>query len=304
MRTLKLTIAYDGTAYAGWQLQPQRPTVQGTLEDAIAKVIGRHVRILASGRTDAGVHASGQVAGFSTDSALPPAVLLRAINANLPHDVAVLDVVEAPDGFHPIADVARKRYRYLIHNGPVRDVFRRHFAWHYVYGRLDAAAMSRAAAPLLGTHDFSSFESSGAERKTSVRTVYDISVQRGGAGQGDTKGPGVRGQGSEDNEREMSVTLARNAPRPRSAGTCDSDSNDFITIEIEADGFLYNMVRAIVGTLVEVGRGSRPESWPVEVLHAQDRRLAGPTAPPQGLCLMSVQYEPQSTPTGVMLIHQ
>jgi tRNA pseudouridine38-40 synthase len=297
MRTLKLTIAYDGTAYAGWQLQPQRATVQGTLENAVAKVTGRHVRILASGRTDAGVHASGQVVGFRTDSALPPAVLLRAINANLPHDVAVLDVVEARDGFHPIADVVRKRYRYLIHDGPVRDVFGRHFAWHYVYGRLDAAAMSRAAAPLLGMHDFSSFESSGAERKTSVRTVYEISVQRGGAGQGGAKGPGARGQGSKDNEREISVAIAHNAPRPRPGGACDSDSNDFITIEIEADGFLYNMVRVIVGTLVKVGRRSRPESWPAKVLDAQNRRLAGPTAPPQGLCLMSVQYETQSSPT-------
>lgn len=253
MRTLKLTIAYDGTAYAGWQVQPERPTVQETLENAIAKVTGRHTRTLASGRTDAGVHALGQVVGFRTDSALPPEVLLRALNANLPHDVAVLNVAEVSNDFHPIADVLRKRYRYLIDDGPVRDVFQRHFVWHYIYGRLDADAMSRAAAALVGTHDFSSFESSGAERKTSVRTVFELSIERGGAGQG---GP--------------------------------------IAIEIEADGFLYNMVRAIVGTLVEVGRGSRPEGWPAEVLAAQDRRLAGPTAPPQGLFLLRVRYERSS----------
>jgi tRNA pseudouridine38-40 synthase len=286
MRTLKLTIAYDGTAYAGWQLQPERPTVQGTLENAVAKVTGRHVRILASGRTDAGVHASGQVVGFRTDSALPPKVLLRAINANLPYDVAVLDVAEVPDGFHPIADVVRKRYRYTIHDGPVRDVFQRHFAWHYVYGRLDARAMSRAAAPLSGTHDFSSFESSGAERKTSVRTILELSIERGRAGQEVEEGLGIRDQGSGN---------GHDAPRLRWPQACDPNSNDFITIEIEADGFLYNMVRAIVGTLVEVGRGSQPENWPAAVLHAQDRRLAGPTAPPQGLCLIRVQYEHPTT---------
>jgi len=284
LRTLKLTIAYDGTAYAGWQLQPGKPTVQGTLEDAIAKVTGRHVRILASGRTDAGVHALGQVVRVRTDSALPPEVLLRAINANLPHDIAVLDAAESRDGFHPIADVVRKRYRYAIHDDPVRDVFRRHFVWHYIYGRLDADAMRRAAAVLLGTHDFSSFESSGAERKTSVRTVFDISVERGRAGQGEKEGLGIR-------DRGLGIGNCRNAPRLRSRGTCDPDFDDFITIEVEADGFLYNMVRAIVGTLVEVGRGSQPESWLGEVLRAMDRRAAGPTAPPQGLCLARVEYK-------------
>ena len=182
MRTLKLTIAYDGTAYAGWQLQPERPTVQGTLENAVAKVTGQHVRILASGRTDAGVHALGQVVGLRTDSALPPEVLLRAINANLPHDVAVLDVAEAPDGFHPIANVVRKRYRYLIHDGPVRDVFRRHFVWHYVYGRLDADAMRRAAAACWArTTSAASRAAAPNERPACARSLKSPSS---GAGQG------------------------------------------------------------------------------------------------------------------------
>lgn len=276
MRTLKLTIAYDGTAYAGWQFQLERPTVQETLENAIAKVTGCRVRTLASGRTDAGVHALGQVVGFRTDSRLPPEVMLRALNANLPHDVAVLDVAEVSDDFHPIADVLRKRYRYLIDDGPIRDVFRRHFVWHYIYGRLDADVMGRAAAPLLGTHDFSSFESSGAERKTSIRTVFDLSVRRGRGGQGRVE------------------VLDDSHPSVRE--TCSSNSNDLVIIEIEADGFLYNMVRAIVGSLVEVGRGSQPETWLGEVLQAQDRRVAGPTAPPQGLCLVQVEYEPAGCP--------
>jgi tRNA pseudouridine38-40 synthase len=249
MRTLKLTIAYDGTAYAGWQFQPDKPTVQERLESALAKVTGQRSRVLASGRTDTGVHALGQVVGVRTPSALPPEVLLRALNANLPSDIAVLEAADVPASFHPIRDVLRKRYRYTIHDGPVREVLGRHFVWHYGYGRLDVDAMRRAAVALVGTHDFRSFQSSGAPRKTSVRTIFELLIERGRAG-----GP------------------------------------DFLTIEIEADGFLYNMVRAIVGTLVSVGCGSRPESWTGEVLHAMDRRVAGPTAPPQGLCLIRVEY--------------
>ena len=286
MRTLKLTIAYDGTDYAGWQCQPNKPTVQETLEHAIEKVTGQRGRTLASGRTDAGVHALAQVVGFRTESTLSPDVFVRALNANLPHDIAVLDAVEAPNGFHPIRDAHRKRYRYVIHDGPVRDVFLRHYAWHYVYGCLDADAMRRAAEPLLGKHDFRSFESSGAPRKSSVRTVFDLTVSRGRAGQG---GEELNGNGI--------VSPCPNSPHPNplpegeGTNSRGRGAGDFITIEIEANGFLYNMVRAIVGTLVQVGRGAQPESWPGEVLSAMDRRVAGPTAPPEGLFLVHVEYE-------------
>jgi tRNA pseudouridine38-40 synthase len=295
-RTLKLTIAYDGAAYAGWQYQCDKPTVQDTLEKAIEKVTGRHVRVLASGRTDAGVHALGQVVGFRTDSHLPPDVLLRALNANLPHDIAVLDVAEAPEGFHAIAHVVRKRYRYVIHDGPVRDVFHRQYAWHYRHGRLDVEAMQRAASSLLGTHDFRSFESSGAERKTSVRTVFELTVFRGIEKLPSPFGRGAGGEGevvvvgcvkrTEEAESTGAFHAPYTLPSPLS-----SLPSDCIFLEIEANGFLYNMVRAIVGTLVEVGRGERPENWPGEVLHAMDRRRAGPTAPPQGLFLVRVEYE-------------
>ena len=277
MRTLKLTIAYDGTAYAGWQYQCGVPTVQEALEGAIEKVTGQRVRVLASGRTDAGVHALGQVVGFRTESRLTPEVFLRALNANLPQDIAVLDVAEAPEDFHAIAQVVRKRYRYVIYDGAIRDVFRRCYAWHYRYGRLDVEVMQRAAVALVGTHDFSSFESSGAERKTSVRTIYELCVERGRTGN-NLPSPFGRGAGGEGGN-ERCVEQGR-------AGECN-----FIAIEIEADGFLYNMVRAIVGTLVEVGRSERPERWPGEVLRAMDRRVAGPTAPPEGLFLVKVEYE-------------
>ncbi len=248
MHGIKLTLAYDGTAYAGWQIQPERTTVQGVLETAIERVTGNSSRTLASGRTDAGVHALGQVVGFRTDSKLSPETLLRALNAELPRDVAVLDAARVGDDFHPIRNAVTKRYRYVIHDGPARDVFGRHYAWQ-TKGPLDAQAMHRAACGLLGRHDFSSFESAGAPRQDSIRTITDIHV--------------TRGQGTDQHT---------------------------ITTEIEADGFLYNMVRAIAGTLVEVGRGAREESWPAQAMAATDRGKAGPTAPPQGLFLMCVDY--------------
>ena len=260
MRTIKLALAYDGTEYAGWQVQPGQATVQGTLEAAIKKVTGQQVRVTASGRTDAGVHALAQVAAFETDSKLSNHVLQRALNAELPRDVVVLQLNEAPPGFHPIRDAVRKRYRYVIHDGSVRDTFRLGQCWQYVHGRLDVDAMQRAANALLGTHDFSSFETSGAERASSVRTIFDLPVERGRAGGADLV-------------------------------TADLVTSDLVTVEVEADGFLYNMVRAIVGTLVEVGRGAQQESWVADALEATDRRVAGPTAPPEGLFLVRVEYE-------------
>ena len=249
MRTLRLTLAYDGTDYAGWQVQPDQLTVQEVVERAIEKITGVPARILASGRTDAGVHALGQVASFRTDSRLTTDVLRRALNGELPPDVAVLEVAEVSEAFHPIRNAARKRYRYTIHDGPVRDVFGRRYAWHY-RRHLDADSMHRAAGELLGSHDFAAFQTAGAPRQSTVRTIFDISVRRG---------RGVK--------------------------------SDLITLEVEGDGFLYNMVRTIVGTLVEVGRGVQPEKWVSEVLASADRRQAGLTAPPQGLFLLWVTYD-------------
>ncbi|MGH7137893.1 MAG: tRNA pseudouridine(38-40) synthase TruA, partial [Pirellulales bacterium] len=178
MRTLKLTLAYDGTTYAGWQVQPGQKTLQETLEAALNKIIGEAIRVTASGRTDAGVHALGQIVSFDTQSPLSAEVFQRALNAELPHDMAVLEAADAQPGFHAIRDAVRKRYRYLIHDGPVPDVFRRQYEWHYRQ-RLDADSMHRAGQSLLGMHDFRSFESAWPQRTSSVRTVFDISVRRG-----------------------------------------------------------------------------------------------------------------------------
>ncbi len=247
MRTFKLTLAYDGTNYCGWQSQPRGVTLQDTLETALAKITGSPLRTVASGRTDAGVHAQGQVVSFTSECPLACDVLERALNAELPHDIVVREVVEVPAGFHAIRDTVRKRYRYLLRDGKVPDVFARSYSWQ-MRGRLDVAAMHRAAQVLLGTHDFSSFETRGSDRQSSVRTVFEISVLRSPA---------------------------------------DADR---IELEVTADGFLYNMVRTIVGTLVEIGRGVRHENSLADVLAACDRRAAGQTAPPHGLCLMQVDY--------------
>lgn len=263
MRWFKLTIAYDGSDFVGWQIQPNGRSVQQVLEGAIHGITGETIRATASGRTDSGVHALGQVVSLASATELPAERLLAALNATLPEDVVVLDCRAMPGEFHAIRDCTRKRYRYLIHNSPIRSVFARRYAWHCPK-LLDAAAMQRAATPLLGRHDFSSFESTGAERLDSIRTVQELSVEVGSIA-------------------EQQAPLAHRADA-RGAGKG-------IVIEVEADGFLYNMVRAIVGTLVEVGRGAQPENWPAEVLAARDRTQAGPTAPPHGLYLLRVWYE-------------
>jgi tRNA pseudouridine38-40 synthase len=249
MRTLKICLAYDGTDFAGWQVQPHQRTVQGVVEEALLQVTGESIRIVASGRTDAGVHALGQVASFATQCTLPAATIARALAAEVPDDVAIASVEDAAEGFHAIRDARSKRYRYVLHDGSMADVFRRRYAWHYRQ-KLDAQRMHRCAQALRGTHDFSSFETQGAPREDSVRTVYELKVHRGAA-----------------------------------------EEQDFVYLEIEADGFLYNMVRAIVGTLVEVGRGAEPEAWPAAVLAARERSRAGVTAPPHGLFLVYVNYD-------------
>jgi tRNA pseudouridine38-40 synthase len=244
MRNIKLLITYDGTDFSGWQRQPDRRTVQQELEEAIGRLTGVEAPTNASGRTDAGVHALGQVVHFYTVSSHPPAVFIKALNAILPPDVRVLGAWDVSQAFHATLDAKSKRYRYVIDNAPIADPFRLRTAWH-VYLPLDAEAMHRAAQFLKGRHDFRSFETNWPNRTSSVRTIFAIEASR----QGST-----------------------------------------VRVEVEADGFLYNMVRAIAGTLVQVGVGRWPEAKVREALLAEDRREAGPTAPPQGLFLLRVHY--------------
>jgi tRNA pseudouridine38-40 synthase len=248
-RWLKLTVAYDGTAYSGWQFQPDKPTIQGAIEATWQSLTQETLRVTAAGRTDAGVHALGQTVGLETNTRLTNEDLRRGLNALLPEDIAVVTVEDARENFHATYDAIGKRYRYHIHNSRSPSVFARHYAWHYPQP-LDAAAMHRAGQGLTGRHDFSSFETAGSERPDSIRTIHELFVKRD-----------------------------------------DANDPDRVTIDVHGDGFLYNMVRTIVGTLVEVGTAKREIAWPAEVLAAQDRRKAGQTAPPHGLFLVQVDYE-------------
>lgn len=251
MSTYKLTLAYDGTEFAGWQWQPNRRTLQNELEQALERVTQVRTRCIASGRTDAGVHALGQVVSFSSDTNLPAEVLTKALNAELPDDMLVFGVEGVHDGFNAMRDAVRKRYRYVIEDGRKRDLFSRKYLWH-IFQTLDVAAMQRAGRALVGTHDFTSFETSGSSRLTTVRTVFDLVIERRRA-----------------------------------------DLTGRVIVEVEADGFLYNMVRNIVGTLVAVGKGKQAEEWPGQVLQLRDRTQAGMTAPAQGLFLVGVEYAEQ-----------
>ncbi len=249
MRNLMLVLAYDGTDFHGWQRQPGLRTVQETLETALEELTGARPSTSASSRTDAGVHARGQVVHFLTASRHDPSTFIKALNALMPADVRVLSAQERPQTFHSTLDAVSKRYRYVLDNDPIASPFTLRYSWH-IRAPLDTSAMRRGAEALLGRHDFRSFETEWPNRASSVRTLLDAQVSRHG---------------------------------------------HEVHIEVEADGFLYNMVRAITGTLVLVGTGKRPETWVREVVAAEDRRQAGPTAPPQGLFLLHVSYP---DPTG------
>ena len=246
MPTFKLTIAYDGTRFVGWQRQATGTSVQGLLEDALAELDGRKVTVTGAGRTDAGVHALGQVAAATIERAIDAVSVVRAINTRLPPEIRVLDAVEVPASFRTRFDAKAKTYRYRIWNAEVVSPFERAHVWHVPAPSLDVGAMAAAAVLIEGRHDFAAFQATGGDAATTTRVVFSSRVN---------------GDGS------------------------------LITYEIRGDGFLRHMVRNIVGTLVEVGRGSRSAAWVTEVLAGRSRAHAGRTAPPEGLFLVGVEYE-------------
>lgn len=248
---LKLTIAYDGTGLVGWQRQASGVSVQGVLEEALAVLDGAPVVVAGAGRTDAGVHALGQVASIALTRTIEPHRLLKAVNMHLPPAVRVLQVEEVGPEFHARFLATAKRYRYRISNGAVLSPFERPYVWHVPWPRLDVEAMDAAAARLVGTHDFAAFRGTGTDVDTSVRTLWSSAVAA--------------------EEREPGSRL--------------------VTYEVRGGGFLRHMVRAMAGTLVEVGRGRRrPESID-EILASGTRGAAGRTAPAAGLFLVAVEYE-------------
>lgn len=247
-RFFKLVVAYNGGNYLGWQVQADGKTIQSEIEAALHSVTQESIRVTASGRTDAGVHALGQVVSFASETKLDPETIQRALNGNLPLDIRILEAEYGPEDFHAIRDAVSKRYRFFIQDGGVQDPFLHDWSW-YLKQKVDEGAMQDAADLLLGEHDFATYQSAGSPRSTTVRTIHDFIVDR------------------------------------QIGQLCEP-----VIVEVEANGFLYNMVRNLVGALVEVGMGKRSVEWPSEILAGKDRKLAGQTAPPQGLFLVSVHY--------------
>lgn len=276
-RTLRMTLAYEGTNYCGWQIQPNGIALQQIVEQALTEFTGETVKVMASGRTDAGVHAVGQVISFTTQSTAPCYGFVHGLARYLPEDIVVREAHEAPTGFNARFDAKNKWYRYVIHNNPVRLPFLRNAVlWQRT--RLDEHAMHAAVQCLVGTHDFRCFETQWPNRSSSVRTVIQASVMRTTGWDAWTATmPAIPGGIANNQHAE-----AANRPFP-------ADS-DFLCFDIQADGFLYNMVRAIVGTLIHVGRGRWTPADMQRILMTGDRTHAGETAPPQGLYLMRVDY--------------
>ena len=282
MPCFKIVVAYDGTDYVGWQRQANGVSIQGLIEDALRTLDGSAVAVAGAGRTDSGVHALGQVAGFTIERALTPDAVVRALNAHLPDAIRITSAHEVPPSFHARFDAVAKTYRYRIWNGEVASPFERRYAWH-VTGALDVDAMSAAARLVEGRHDFAAFQASGSDVITTVREVVESRVMRiADCGLRIDSGLRIADRGFGEIRNPQSAIDNESALRnPQSA---------ILAYEVTGTGFLRHMVRTIVGTLVEVGRGRRPVEWMAEVLASRDRAAAGPTAPAAGLCLVRVDY--------------
>ena len=243
MRNIKITIQYNGKNYCGWQKQNNSPGIQGTIEKAIFDITREEVKITGSGRTDAGVHALGQVANFKTNSQIPVDRIPNALNAKLPKDISIVKAEEVDEDFHSRYSAKKKTYRYQIYNSQYRSPIYADISYPVKYD-LDIDKMKKEAKSLIGTYDFKGFMSSGSSVIDTVRTIYNIEV---------------------------------------------SKSEDLIIIEIEGNGFLYNMVRIIAGTLVDIGRGRITEKMST-IIESKSRSMAGHTAPAHGLFLKKVDY--------------
>ena len=244
MRNIKLTIEYDGKGFNGWQKQPNKPNIQGTIEQAIQSIVGHEVNLTASGRTDAGVHAISQVANFKTNSQIPIEKIAIAINSKLKKSIIIKKAEEVEETFHSRLNCKKKTYRYVINNSSQGTAIYRNLEYH-IPNVLDVKKMQEAAKHFEGEHDFKAFKASGTSNKNSTRTIYKAEVKKQG---------------------------------------------DRIFIELTGNGFLYNMVRIIAGTLVDVGLGKlQPQDIP-QIIESKKRENAGKTLQAHGLYLVSVEY--------------
>ena len=279
MRTIKLTVAYDGTDYVGWQRQARGRSIQGELERAFAEIEGRPVRVAGAGRTDAGVHALGQVASVQLAHRIETSVLVRAINAKLPPDIRLLAAETVEADFHARYAARKKTYRYNLTTGPVASPFTLRYAWH-VREPLDLDAMREAAARLQGRRDFAAFQAAGTEVASTVRTVRSVAI---GSGAGAL--PAERERAESAVEYDVAI-----ASGPDALPTRTPVPPPALAIEVVGDGFLRHMVRIMVGTMVEVGAGRIAAAAVSGIAASRTRERAGPTAPPQGLFLVAVDY--------------
>ena len=249
VKRVRLTVAYDGTNYRGWQVQPNGITIEQVLNEKLSALLGEEIVVTGASRTDSGVHSLGNIAIFNTNTRMPAEKISFALNQRLPEDIVVQDSREVPSDWHPRYQNSRKTYEYRILNRTFRMPGRR-FDTYFYYHPLDVEKMQQAAAYLEGVHDFKSFCAVGAQVKTTTRTIYSCNVTR--------------------------------------------DASDVITVRVTGNGFLYNMVRIIAGTLIKVGGGElAPEEIPL-ILEKKDRSAAGPTAPAHGLTMIGIEYEDEN----------
>ncbi|MBQ2936313.1 MAG: tRNA pseudouridine(38-40) synthase TruA [Lachnospiraceae bacterium] len=245
MKRVLLVVAYDGTAYNGWQLQPGTPTIEGELNKALSSLLGEEIRVIGASRTDSGVHALCNIAVFDTNARIPAEKISYALNQRLPEGIRIQKSLEVAEDFHPRHCNSKKTYEYRILNREFPLPTKRLYA-HFTYVPLDVELMRMGAKYLVGEHDFKSFCATAAVVETTIRTITDIGVEKDG---------------------------------------------DEIVIRVSGTGFLYNMVRIIAGTLMEIGRGNYPPQKVQEILAAKDRQAAGPTAPANGLTLVKYEFE-------------
>jgi tRNA pseudouridine38-40 synthase len=253
VRNLRFTLSYDGTAYSGFQKQPRGNTIQDKLEEAVKLLTGETVKVISSGRTDAGVHARGQVMNFVTSSVIPVERWCIALNTRLPRDIVVLDAEEVPLSFHSRKSAKRKTYCYAIRTSRFPDVFHRHYEFYHPTA-LNVDAMKESLQCLLGEHDFSSFCTVRTDKDMRIRTIYEIRLE------------------ADYDDDAKAGKLAR------------------LRLFVRGNGFLYNMVRIIVGTMLQIGEGKRKSSEMRQILETKSRAAAGPTAEAKGLTLWSVEY--------------
>ena len=316
-RRILLQVAYDGTNYHGWQLQPNAATIEGELNRALCALTGEEIVVTGASRTDAGVHALGNVAVFDTTSRIPAEKFSYALNQRLPEDIVIQSSKQVADDFHPRHCDCRKTYEYDILNRTFPLPAYRNTAY-FLYGTLNIEAMRRACQAFLGEHDFASFCAAGAQVQTTVRKIYSLEVECRPLTEAGTPVPPASGEavnaadgkhgeqvqqaqsasgemlnaaaGESDEQVQQAQPESGETAIPAAGGANAGSADQLLTIRVKGNGFLYNMVRIIAGTLIEVGRGHIKPEEVAGIIAAKDRAKAGPTAPARGLRLVEIEY--------------